>query len=317
VAEIFPNGEVLGTVTTSFYKNGNAVRVANGASYADRNITITPQNQPSAAVKIRLYMSKKEYEALDGSALSGITSISDVRIHKNSDPCQSAITTPTTIINPGFASLHGDSGYVFQADISGFSTFYFASANLVLPINSLTFTGSYKNAVSYLKWETKNEINTDHFELERSVTGTDFQKIRDITATGSPDSKTRYTYNDQNVLSLGVARLFYRLKVVDTDGAYTYSKVVVVDLPNSMITNIAIFPNPADKQTTALVTSSKEQTIKWQLVDVSGRVMISKDYVLRKGENRIIIDLAALRVGTYFFQISGQSINVREKIQKL
>ncbi len=317
VAEIFTNGQVLGTVTASFYKNGNGVRVVNGSSYADRNITITPQFQPASAVKVRLYLTKKEYNALDANPLSGITTLSDVRIHKNSDPCQPAITSPTTIINPGLSAIHNDSAYVFQANITGFSSFYFASANLVLPINSLTFSGSYKNGVAYLKWETKNEINTDHFELERSLTGTEFVKIADITATGTQDSKTRYNYNDQDVLSHGVARLFYRLKIIDTDGSYSYSKVVVVDLPISMITSVSIFPNPADKQTTALIISPKEQQVRWQLIDVSGRVIISKDAVLRKGENRIVIDLANLRVGTYFLQVTGQSINVKEKIQKL
>src|SRR6266480_3124907 len=65
MAEIYANGNNLGTVTSFFYTNSGAIRIKSGKPYLDRNITITPQNQPSSAVKIRLYISKAEFDALD------------------------------------------------------------------------------------------------------------------------------------------------------------------------------------------------------------------------------------------------------------
>ncbi|RYZ18018.1 MAG: hypothetical protein EOP49_50170, partial [Sphingobacteriales bacterium] len=87
LAEINSNGQSLGTITSSFYQHAGTTRVRNGASYANRNITITPQTQPGSAVRIRLYMTKAEYDALDLDPLSGITAPTDVRILKNNDAC--------------------------------------------------------------------------------------------------------------------------------------------------------------------------------------------------------------------------------------
>src|SRR6185436_2948247 len=64
MAEIYANGNNLGTVTSSFYKNSGSIRVANTTHYLDRNMTITPETHPSSTVKIRLYLSKAELDAL-------------------------------------------------------------------------------------------------------------------------------------------------------------------------------------------------------------------------------------------------------------
>jgi glucose/arabinose dehydrogenase len=317
LAEIYPNGQNLGTVTSSFYKNSGPLRTRSGSSYADRNVTITPQNQPASSVKVRIYLSKKEYEDFDADALSGITSLSDLRIHKNSDPCQNAIAAATSIINPTFKLAHGDDGYVLQADISGFSTFYIGSTSALLPLTSLNFNGKYKDEISYLNWETSNESNTDHFEVERNTGDGAYTSIGTVAAKGNNGGKTRYTLTDNEASKLGTSRLYYRLKIADKDGSYTYSNVVVVDIPGSFITRISIFPNPADKQTTVIISSPEEQKVTWQLVDVTGRSVITKTAVLKKGENRITIDLNTLRTGVYFLQVKGQFVNAQEKIQKL
>jgi trimeric autotransporter adhesin len=317
LAEIKANGQTLGTVTSSFYKNGGAVRSKNGASYADRNITITPEFQPSATVNIRLYMTKSEYDAFDANPLSGITSLTDLRIHKNNDPCQSTLVATTSLINPTSALAHGVAGYAVQANISSFSTFYIASTSMLLPLNSLVFTASYKKGTSYLKWQTRNELNTENFEVERSIGNNVFESIGNIAAKGNGAEKTHYTFDDTDAGKVGAGRLYYRLKIIDRDGSYAYSAVVVVDVPGTLITRMSIFPNPADKHTTVLIVSPDEQLIKWQLLDVAGRKVMSKEQTLRKGENRIVLDLNKLKPGVYFLQINGQYINAQEKIQKL
>jgi trimeric autotransporter adhesin len=317
MAEIYSNGQNLGTITSSFYKNGGPVRSKYGASYADRNITITPQNQPASPVKVRLYLSKTEYDAFDADPLSGISTIADIRIHKNNDPCQSTLVAATSMIDPTFAGTHGADGYAFQADISGFSTFYFASTSVTLPLSTLKFSGRYAEMVSYLKWETNNELQTSYFEVERSITNGIYEKIGKVQAVGNANEKSNYTFNDQEAGKLGAPRIFYRLKIIHADGSYAYSTVVVIEMPGSFITRITIFPNPAEKITTVLISSPAEQQVKLELVDVAGRKVMTKNALLKKGENRIQIDLGSLRAGVYFLRIKGQFVNAQEKIQKL
>ncbi|HTE24548.1 PQQ-dependent sugar dehydrogenase, partial [Flavitalea sp.] len=317
MAEIYPNGKNLGTVTSSFYNNAGAVRVKSGASYADRNITITPQFQPSGTVKIRLYISKAEYDALDADPLSQVTTLADIKIHKNNDPCQNAISATSSIINPVYSEAHGTMGYMLQADIASFSSFYFAATSLTLPLNSITFKGNYKNEVSYLNWDAKNEVNTDHYDVERSTDHLIFETIGSVISKGNSSEKNKYNFIDPEASRLGVVKLYYRLKITDIDGSFAYSNIVAVDIPGSFITRISIFPNPADKQTTLQILSPNEQQIKWQLIDVAGRKIMSKEATLKKGENRIMIDLNNLRSGVYFLQVTGEFINAQEKIRKL
>lgn len=316
MAEIYPNGQNLGTITSSFYKNVGTIRAVGSAKYLDRNITITPQNQPSGNVKIRLYFSKAEYDSLDRDPLSQVNSITDIKIYKNNSACQSAITVPSTRINPVFSEAHGDSSYVLQAEISGFSSFYFAAASGVLPLTIIDFTGRYRNEISYLNWKTENESNTDYFVVERSIGNSIYEPIGTVFAKGG-DGKTNYSFEDRDAATLGVDKLYYRLRITDKDGSYSYSNIVIVKITSNLLASVSVFPNPTDKQTIAIVSSPVEQKVTWKLVDMSGRVVQTRSIMIRKGENRIVLDLQKLNAGIYYLQINGPAINVLEKIQKL
>ena len=101
MAEINAMGQNLGAITSSFYKHSGAIRVRNGFHYLDRNITITPAvTSFGTPVKIRLYISKAEFDALDADPLSGITSgIGQLSILKNADPCSPAVASSTEPIS--------------------------------------------------------------------------------------------------------------------------------------------------------------------------------------------------------------------------
>lgn len=315
MAEINANGQNLGTVTASFYKSNGAIRVKGSVRYLDRNITITPQNQPASPVKMRLYFSKAEYDALDADGLSGINAISDVKILKNNDACGNAIATSTSLINPTFSEAHGANGYMLQGSIDGFSTFYFASANVVLPLNLVTFTGNYKNEATLLKWETENEANTDYFVVERSALNGNYQSIGKVQAKGSIDAKALYNFTDGEAGSLGATVLYYRLRIVDKDGKTSYSQIVVINIAD-VVTSLSVYPNPAREEATLSITSDVEQTLSWQLIDNTGRVLLSKQAAVRKGNNSITIDVRTFPAGTYFIKVTGKTVQAIQKLQK-
>lgn len=317
MAEIFANGQSLGEINSSFYKNVGAIRNKGNARYMDRNITITPQNQPSSNVKIRLYFSKAEYDALDLNPFSQVSTLTDVKIHKNNDPCLGTISGSTTIINPTFSEVHGANGYMLQADINSFSSFYFGAANLTLPLNLITFRGVYKSGSSYLNWETKNEINSDYFIVERSTNGNIFEEIGKINAKGKVNQNTNYELIDAKASLLGVSNIYYRLKIVDRDGSYSYSSIVLITVPDILITIINIFPNPTRGEATVSISSPKEQKIQWQLVDQAGRVINNQSTVVRKGSNNIPVSLQSLPSGTYFIKVNGPFVSTIQKLQKM
>ena len=315
LAEIYANGNNLGTVHSAFYKHSGSIRVKGGIHYLDRNITITPQTQPSSTVKIRLYLSKAEYDALDADGASGISAITDLKILKNEDVCGSTIASSTALVNPTVAELHGTNGYVLQGDITNFSSFYFASANITLPVNLLSFKGSLQSNGTLLEWETANEVNTSQFVLERSLDGQSFKQIGTVAATGT-DGKNKYNYIDYEAMQQSSLVLYYRLKMVDKDGSYTYSDVVTITLP-SVTGNISVFPNPARKEIKVTVAVPADGKVQWNITDNTGRVVLQNSVALKKGNNNTSINVSNLSGGIYYLNMSGAGINQKVKFEKL
>jgi trimeric autotransporter adhesin len=325
MAEINANGNNLGIVTSSFYKNSGAIRSTNGKKYLDRNITITPQFQPTLPsgtplVKIRLYLSKTEFDALDADALSGITSINDLKILKNGDACGSAIASNTTLFVPTNTVLadlqQGTNGYVLQGNISGFSSFYFGSAAITLPLQLIYFTGSLKNNATLLNWETENEKNVSSFVVERGIDGRNFSSIGTVAAIGNTTNKSQYSYMDYDVTKQSSPVVYYRLRMVDIDGGFTYSQVVAISLAD-ITGRVSVFPNPASQKVTVSINAPAHGKVSWKLTDNTGRIVLQNTDMLRQGNNNLQIDVNRLPGGLYYLTVAGAGIDQKVKLQKL
>ncbi|HVZ55881.1 MAG TPA: PQQ-dependent sugar dehydrogenase [Chitinophagaceae bacterium] len=318
LAEIYPNGNNLGTVTSSFYIHTGSIRKdGTGRKYMDRSMTITPAVQPSTPVKIRLYFTNAEFAALQASPNSGVTSLSDLLIRKNSDPCSGTLTNATTNIGPTYAEVHGTSGYMLQYDnLPGFSSFYFGSSLITLPLKLVYFKGSYEKQGSVLQWETANENNTSHFEVERSLDGRSFRQIGTVAAAGNSTVNLKYNYTDYEAATQGASILYYRLRMVDLDGAYTYSNIVTVTIPD-FAGRVTLFPNPASENVTVTVSAPQDGRITWEVVDNTGRVVLQSAAQMKKGSNTFPVNVRKLASGMYFLKLAGAGVDQQVKLQKL
>lgn len=282
VAEINANGNVLGGVQVSVYVNDGAVREDGGKRlYLDRNITITPENAsllPDTKVDIRLYIRTEEYDALadarnSDDQLSGISDIDDLGVFKNeSDNCNGMLHE--TAVQVAAVAENWHRGYVLQTSISSFSTFFFASSeHSALPVRLVSFGAGIEGTNGVLTWQTAEETGFSHIEVERSLDGKAFAVIGRRTAQGAENSG-RYTFVDPGVTAKAVNTLYYRLKLVDMDGSFGYSKIVAADIsrPNSPV---YVYPNPAVE--TLYVRMEPGDRVRWEIVDLSGRTMKSGD----------------------------------------
>ena len=140
VAEIRANGNNLGNITASIYVNSGSVRQFNNrAIYLDRNITITPQFQPSSPVDVRLYIKRGEFDTLRSTAMQGqsygINTVSDINVLKTPNGCGTSTITNTTKLSGVTNTSWNDSDYVLSMQVSSFSTFYFGKNDPVLQVS--------------------------------------------------------------------------------------------------------------------------------------------------------------------------------------
>ena len=137
----------------------------------------------------------------------------------------------------------------------------------VVPLTLLSFDAfKNKNSVS-LQWKTSNEINTSHFDIERSSDAVNFAKIGKVNAVNVAGVNA-YSYEDVQPFK-GIN--FYRLKQIDINGSFKYSNINKV-MFESFGDVINIYPNPA-KDFIQFDYVSKQKTILVNLFDMQGRLI--------------------------------------------
>ncbi len=110
-----------------------------------------------------------------------------------------------------------------------------------LPLNLLSFSGQRVGNRHQLNWETSMEENTSHFEIEKSRDGINFTFLTQVAAAGS--GANSYTATDAQ---LQTGDNYYRLRSVDKDGRYTYSKIILLQVvANSLDKSLQVHPSLA------------------------------------------------------------------------
>ena len=195
----------------------------------------------------------------------------------------------------GFAQDPGNLGVVAK---------YALGAGGALPVTLIDFTAELKNKSVLLQWQTASEHNLSGFIIERSADGNNFSPIGNVAAKGNSNIKINYSTPDQQPLQ---GNNFYRLKIMDADGKFTYSKIVVVNINDQLFT-LNIFPNPASAILFVTASGENEKAI-FRIVDVSGRKLHEEKVILNRNSS-FTIDINTLPKGTYILQL-----NTKEKIQ--
>lgn len=150
-----------------------------------------------------------------------------------------------------------------------------------LPVTLTRFTIALESADAHLHWETTEEVNSSHFEVERSRDARNFTAIGSVEAHRNTSGVRRYLYNDP---SLPSGTYYYRLKMVDTDGTFSYSRLASIRIDRDA--EIVIYPNPAEEQ---LTITAREKISRIDLVDLRGQTVHS----------------ASPDASTYTFPLSG------------
>ncbi len=176
-----------------------------------------------------------------------------------------------------------------------------------LPIVLTDFNATkIKNDVE-LNWTTSSEINNRGFDIERSVDGKTFEKINFVKGKGNAVSVNSYQFTDHGVLSSANSNqstIYYRLKQIDFNGKFSFSKIVEVNLKNAVSNSITVFPNPFNSTINVNVFTETSQAFEICVTDLQGRNIATLNRTADKGLNTLQLDeLSLFKQGIYFIQI--------------
>jgi hypothetical protein len=169
----------------------------------------------------------------------------------------------------------------------------------ILPIELVSFTAKRIDNQVNLNWKTASEKNNDYFSVERSADGFNFEEIEKIK--GAADSYKILSYDaiDENPLN---EISYYRLKQVDFNGQMRYSDIVSVDADNSKATIGNIAPNPTASSVNFDFYTPVNGELNYEIMDLTGRVLISKSQLLENGYTKISVLMNDLPNGIYFLK---------------
>ncbi len=179
-----------------------------------------------------------------------------------------------------------------------------------LPVTWLSFTAEKSGANTVLlNWSTANELNNDHFEIERSNDGTNFAMITNIKAGSNPNQVQKYAYTDKAAQQ---GDNYYRVKQVDLDGRFTYTDIKKVTLDGAS-TFFSIRPNPVvDKAT--LVAGTRLNNVRISMVSATGKTVYTSSQTLINAGDVLTIPVSNLAKGVYIIKITSDEGNKTEKL---
>lgn len=182
-----------------------------------------------------------------------------------------------------------------------------------LPISFVSFTGKNEGNNNLLQWTTASETNNDYFIIERKDES-EWEETGTVKGAGNTNLSNNYKFNDPNVTP-GGSEVYYRLKQVDFDGGFTYSKTVTIHLPISDF-SISVYPVPANKDLHYKFYSDSDSETNISITDVIGNVIKNEEGRAVKGMNDFNLNINELSQGMYFLRVNSISKQLQIKFVK-
>jgi hypothetical protein len=292
------------TATVTAPTMGAGVKIANGTYRADGGTLSTAFAAGNFTAGST--WSVIAVDPVSGGCGSGTASISNVCVTYGvtSPPTYSWSGTPgslssTTISNPVYtppATNYSGTYTVTVTDAVGCTgTATVTVGCVLLPVELLSFYGDVGDNYNHLYWKTASEIETNHFEVERSSDGNNFTTIGKVNATGNSLTLQNYSFEDK-VRNDGLN--YYRLKIVDEDGKYKHSGIIALTAISKDVI-LEVVPNPASEYIDILYSLERASETEIKIYDPRGAIIYSTNKSSIKGINSSTLKIDNFAKGIY------------------
>lgn len=183
-----------------------------------------------------------------------------------------------------------------------------------LPITLFNFTGINTPEGNKLSWITSSEVNSKQFDLEKGYNGQSFSTIATISAAGISNTNQFYNYVDKKPLK---GQNYYRLKMIDKDGSFKLSKVILLDNRNNYA--LAVLqnnPTPGNNLARLIITDRESSGSIITVSNMAGQVVQTHKINNPTGGNiQINLEAKGLTTGTYLISYKNNNGEILETIK--
>ncbi len=182
-----------------------------------------------------------------------------------------------------------------------------------LPVELSSFTANATAKSVTLNWVTATEVNNNGFEIQRQSSDKAWENVAFVAGNGNSNSTKNYSYTDNN---LTAGKYSYRLKQIDNDGKYEYSKVVEVEVNSPLQYALAQnYPNPFNPSTAINFTLPEARFVTLKIYNVLGQeVKTVVNEFKEAGAYKINFDASNLNSGVYFYKLQAGTFSSVKKM---
>lgn len=270
--------------------SGSSATYTNGTQYEFARMTLTGGSPNSAVFEL-------------ASDLALYSSYLNILNESGGD-----LTFSTCI---AFGTCPGES--VFTNGAPGLTSTSTTPMPVPLPVELSSFTGWNESKMNVLEWETLSEENSSYFEIQKSANAEDFERIGNVNAAGNSANPITYDFDDMNPF---FGNNYYRLKIVDLDGTYEYSEVILIKAEGKA--TVKGFPNPFTNNISFELVAPISGIVQISLYDITGKQVLYLEREVASGLSNQDLKLDNLTEGTYIAKVllPGSSEYLTTKIIK-
>lgn len=318
---VHPGGKVIvdGSVTvvsSQYLTIGTAVAPP---AYADMVIKQNLISQTSGDVTInqngRFAVYGNVTNDTGGDTVITVNQGGQVYIHGNislvgggDDIINNNSTDPYGLYVNGTVSATGSGGSTIDSNVGdqqdlfnsnpGFANWVASQSDSPLPVELLFFNALKDNGLVELTWATASQLNFDYFSVEYSTDGLVWTEIERIKGEGTTQNKDEYDLKNVKVLT---GTNYYRLRMVDLDGTFEYSKVAMIIIEAPML--VSVYPNPIKQSDVISVelNFTPNEGDRIVVYNIYGTELLS----LPVNVTKVQLQISDFKEGTYVIKYNG------------
>ena len=192
-----------------------------------------------------------------------------------------------------------------------------------LPVELSSFSANVNNNDVELKWTTATELNNKGFEIQRinpplnprqGGENFEWEVLEFVNGYGTSTEPKSYSYTDSKI---SAGKYIYRLKQIDFDGSYSYSKEIEIDVTSAFQFNLEQnYPNPFNPVTTIKYSIADELSVTLKVYNSIGEeVAVLVNETKPAGNYEVELNGAEISSGAYFYMLrAGDHVATKKMI---